>query len=448
MTGPQAPTVTIIPTLPAINQALAITLGPNTSTIAQTPTITFGPAPTAIAQPPDITISLNPIAIEPDPVKTTLPIMYSDASAPFDDHDADVILRSSDNVDFRVYKLLLSMGSPFFKDMFSLPQADTTAADGISETKDGLPVIQVSETAVTLRMLLSMCYPMGAVDLPALDKLEKVALLLDAAVKYSFERVEKRVREALVSPQCMHGNEVRVFAIACRHRMGAEAKAAARACLEQPILEVEEASELESLSAVRFLRLLKYHGKCVKLAREALANFSPQAGATLTNTYQLCSSCGTPRTFLPTEPTQLTPLPVLSQVLLLRLPSRAEIETAMEGGATSARMKCQYCGNAMNVPTKGSAGHTFKSLREVTDQYCSKLERAISSVFYLFHNGKFKILISWHRWRWILGFNACKTRSMSHMDSTSRNIYIDFLPIRCRSEAVSRATLGLPFSNM
>lgn len=44
------------------------------------------------------------------------------ASPPFDDPEADIILRSSDNVDFHVYKFLLSLVSPVFKSMFALPQ--------------------------------------------------------------------------------------------------------------------------------------------------------------------------------------------------------------------------------------------------------------------------------------------------------------------------------------
>ena len=81
---------------------------------------------------------------------TDTPITY--ASSPFNDADADVILRSSDNVYFKVFKLLLSMGSPLFKDMFSLPQSASASEDGTSETKGGLPVIQVSETAKILRI--------------------------------------------------------------------------------------------------------------------------------------------------------------------------------------------------------------------------------------------------------------------------------------------------------
>ncbi|KAI0069763.1 hypothetical protein K474DRAFT_1609097 [Panus rudis PR-1116 ss-1] len=44
------------------------------------------------------------------------------AEAPFDDVDADVVLRSCDCIDFLVSKVILKVVSPFFTDMFALPQ--------------------------------------------------------------------------------------------------------------------------------------------------------------------------------------------------------------------------------------------------------------------------------------------------------------------------------------
>ncbi|KZP05265.1 hypothetical protein FIBSPDRAFT_680381, partial [Athelia psychrophila] len=60
--------------------------------------------------------------------------------AAFDDHKADVILRSSNNVDFRCYKVLLSFASTFFDGMFSLPQPNGADSDG-DAMKDGLHVV-------------------------------------------------------------------------------------------------------------------------------------------------------------------------------------------------------------------------------------------------------------------------------------------------------------------
>ncbi|KAH9992394.1 hypothetical protein BJV77DRAFT_1109915 [Russula vinacea] len=43
------------------------------------------------------------------------------AQAPFDDAQADVILQSSDQVHFQVFKNILSLASPIFADTFSFP---------------------------------------------------------------------------------------------------------------------------------------------------------------------------------------------------------------------------------------------------------------------------------------------------------------------------------------
>jgi len=70
----------------------------------------------------------------------------------FDVSDTNLILRSSDLVDFRVHKPVLAMVSPFFQDLLSLPQPSD------SETVDGLPVIQLSEDSELLNCLVSILY--------------------------------------------------------------------------------------------------------------------------------------------------------------------------------------------------------------------------------------------------------------------------------------------------
>lgn len=295
----------------------------------------------------------------------------TDAGAPFDHAAADVILRSSDNVDFRVFKLFLSFGSPFFEDLFSLPQS----ASGGSETRDGLPVVPVSETASILRMLLAMSYPMGAVDQPALDKLEEVDMLLDAAIKYGMERVEKKVREALVAPPCLRGNEVRVFAIACRHKLEVEVNAAARASLEHPILEMESGPELKLLSADTFFRLLKYHQACVKAARAAANNFVlSESDATISH---YCSGhCRRNREFRFVEGSEA----LLALLESGRFPEREGIEKVMEntpaGSQTIQCISCSWQTTYGGNPTP----RTIKSARESVAAYQKMLEDAASSV--------------------------------------------------------------------
>ncbi|KAI9442002.1 hypothetical protein BJY52DRAFT_473256 [Lactarius psammicola] len=99
--------------------------------------------------------------------------------------DANIIVRSSDKVDFRVHKSVLAVSSPFFKDLLSLPQPPN------DELVDGLPVIQLSEDAGLLNSLVSLLYPITTV-VPG--SYEKVFALLAACQKYDMESVQSRIR--------------------------------------------------------------------------------------------------------------------------------------------------------------------------------------------------------------------------------------------------------------
>lgn len=79
------------------------------------------------------------------------------------DPAADVIIRSSSNsVDFRVRKAVLSEASDFFKQMFTLPQANDIENDHLhvygsfsdEGFVDGLAVIPVTEDEETTSMFL------------------------------------------------------------------------------------------------------------------------------------------------------------------------------------------------------------------------------------------------------------------------------------------------------
>ena len=56
--------------------------------------------------------------------------------------DADVVIRTAGPLDFHVHKPILSLVSPVFKAMFTLPQPPTN-------TPDTLPHIDVEESAGT-----------------------------------------------------------------------------------------------------------------------------------------------------------------------------------------------------------------------------------------------------------------------------------------------------------
>ena len=76
---------------------------------------------------------------------------------PSDASDTNIVIRSSDSVNFKVHKHVLAVASPFFKDLLSLPQPPD------SESVGGLPVVQLSEDSELLSTLVSMLYPLRLV---------------------------------------------------------------------------------------------------------------------------------------------------------------------------------------------------------------------------------------------------------------------------------------------
>ncbi|EGN96995.1 hypothetical protein SERLA73DRAFT_185259 [Serpula lacrymans var. lacrymans S7.3] len=182
-----------------------------------------------------------------------------DAAAPFDRPDADMILRTCDNVDFRYYKFLLSLASPFFMNMFALPQPTELASD---QTKYGLPIIPVSESSRVMEKLLMFCSPVYDTDVPALDNLDIVMAVLDAADKYDMKRVGKFVVKMIISPHFLEPEPMRVFAITCRYRSEVETRVAARYMLRYAISEPSYVAELDCISGGDYHRLVKYHAKC------------------------------------------------------------------------------------------------------------------------------------------------------------------------------------------
>ena len=143
------------------------------------------------------------------------------AQTPFDDMAADVILRSHDGVDFYVYRTVLAIASPFFKDMFSLPQ--TIQAREQTVRQPAPAVVDFSEDSQTLDHLLRLCYPI--ID-PVIKELTEVEDALEAAIKY--QMVEATVILQALLRTFGPSDPLKVFVIACRLQLEAEAKAAAQ----------------------------------------------------------------------------------------------------------------------------------------------------------------------------------------------------------------------------
>jgi hypothetical protein len=142
---------------------------------------------------------------------------------------ADVILQSSDLVNFRVHKSVLATSSPFFSDMFTLPQAPNGTAP------DELPVVHVSEDAVVLNSLISMLYPVPP-EIP--DSSDDALALLAAAAKYDMDTIRSSIRAEISRRKLFSSTRAglfRVYATAYRKKLIPEMAMAARLTLCHPL---------------------------------------------------------------------------------------------------------------------------------------------------------------------------------------------------------------------
>ncbi|KAF9528918.1 hypothetical protein CPB83DRAFT_790789 [Crepidotus variabilis] len=203
------------------------------------------------------------------------------APPPFDHSEADVILRSSDKepLDFRVFKLLLSLSSPFFTEIFTLPQPATpspentsspyadeySSFDPVTLKHRRIPIIQMAEDQETLSYLLGLCLPISIAPQPHFSSLETLLKVAEAAIKFEMTGIQAHLRAELISPRFIEAQPLRVFAIAYRYAWDAEARKAARYTLRQP-LNSSFVNELSYISAATFFKLQEYHRTCGEVA--------------------------------------------------------------------------------------------------------------------------------------------------------------------------------------
>ncbi|KAI0366975.1 hypothetical protein BV20DRAFT_609555 [Pilatotrama ljubarskyi] len=168
------------------------------------------------------------------------------ASDPFNRDDADLIVRTSDNVDFHVHRLILSLASPVFAAMLTFPQPPGTDPQR--------PVVDLLEDSETLDVFFRVLYPLTDPEERCFPLIRKV---LAAAMKYEASAVIASMRRAF--PSLVKDDPPRVFAIACLFGMEEEAKVAAKeAVIANRVIE-SACVELDEIPAGAYYRLLKLH---------------------------------------------------------------------------------------------------------------------------------------------------------------------------------------------
>lgn len=140
--------------------------------------------------------------------------MQYDGRYSFEAADADVILVPAGGYssDIRVHRCVLIAASPFFRDMFSLPQPlDNDSSNSLSTCDSHVPRIPISETREVFTNLLCYIYP---IPRPEINSLEEIRELLAPALKYDFVIAVNALKEMLVSPRFLQEHPLRVYGIA------------------------------------------------------------------------------------------------------------------------------------------------------------------------------------------------------------------------------------------
>lgn len=136
----------------------------------------------------------------------------------FDFPGADVILRvlGPPARDFRAHKLLLSLASPVFKDMFfpSRPITPTPGQFAMSSVAE-LDIVPVTDPPHALDAVLRVIYPVPS---PPLDRnLDTIVQCLIVADKYKIEAAMSRLRNVLSRIPLTNGfKAIRIYGIASR----------------------------------------------------------------------------------------------------------------------------------------------------------------------------------------------------------------------------------------
>lgn len=201
----------------------------------------------------------------PSPLPVSTEETAHDAGPPFNDivPGLTVVLRSSDDVDFFVFKSILAKVSDIFKDMFDLPNAspEITFPLEVDNKRHGLPVIQVTEASGTLNIILRLCYP---VESPDLTNLEDIRLLLEACRKYMIDAFDQTIKDALA--RVAESQPFAVFALASRYALEDVTNDAAKRMLCFPHSDALDESALKDITAAQYHRLLQYRRDCVRRA--------------------------------------------------------------------------------------------------------------------------------------------------------------------------------------
>ncbi|KDR80772.1 hypothetical protein GALMADRAFT_135883 [Galerina marginata CBS 339.88] len=169
----------------------------------------------------------------------------------------DVVLRSSDNVDFYLMRAFLAFCSPVLESKLSQPPSYNVNDVPDKCATGSLSVIVLMEDSNILEQLLRLCYPGTSLEIQNLDDIVAVKA---AAAKYSIDILEEELRKRLLVSPVIEKEPLGVFCIAFHYGWEDVGRLAAKNTLTMNILPF--CKWLEYLTGVELFRLEEYRRTC------------------------------------------------------------------------------------------------------------------------------------------------------------------------------------------
>ncbi|EGN92891.1 hypothetical protein SERLA73DRAFT_163832 [Serpula lacrymans var. lacrymans S7.3] len=171
----------------------------------------------------------------------------------------DVILRSGDGQEYKAHKYLLSLASPVFSTMFTLPQGSESPSS--PSNRDGLPVVDMlGDNGKVLQRLLEMCNPTYLHEEKPVKTLDEWKEVFAMAQKFEMKGVGYYLRR---NPGWFAEKEpLRVVSLAVQSKNAAIARKAASSCLAVPFKDWKVFPEMESITGGDLQGLHNYYIKC------------------------------------------------------------------------------------------------------------------------------------------------------------------------------------------
>ncbi|KAH9893450.1 hypothetical protein C8Q73DRAFT_696985 [Cubamyces lactineus] len=191
------------------------------------------------------------------------------AAYPFNLDHADLVLRSSDHIEFHVHRAVLAVASPVFATIFELPQPAAERGEPISNSSIR-PVVDLSEHSSVLDALLRLCYPVAKAEIKELDTAFSV---LRAAMKYEMDwptsYLTKEIETSSITGTL--GTPLQIWAAACRCGIETIARRAASSLIPSgnstqvpdlvKLIDAAGSKVLEGITVGEYLQLKEFLSK-------------------------------------------------------------------------------------------------------------------------------------------------------------------------------------------